>query len=55
MKICPNCAEKLTSLKEQCPKCGIIPETSKSPVFIGALIAVALIVIVVMGLIFSKS
>ncbi len=54
MKICPNCAERLTSLKEKCPKCGIIPERTKSPILMGIVVAAALLVIVVMGLFFSK-
>lgn len=53
MKICPNCAEKLESLNEKCPKCGIIPKQSTSPVWVATWVAVALVVIVVMGLIFS--
>jgi len=54
MKICPNCAEKLSGLKEICPKCGIVLGKSKSPVLIGLVIAAGLIALVVMGLIFSK-
>ncbi len=54
MTICPNCAEKLTTLKEKCPKCGIVPDKSKSPVLIGLVIAAGLVALVVIGLIFSK-
>jgi len=50
MKICPNCAEKLVSLTQKCPKCGITPEKLRSPILIGVVIAVGLLLIVIMGL-----
>jgi len=52
MKICPNCSEKLTDLMKKCPKCGIILEKSTSPVLIGIVIAVLLLLAVIAGFIF---
>ena len=50
-KICQNCGETVATLTEKCPKCGIIPQTSASPVVMGLIIAVALVLIVVVGLV----
>ena len=50
-KICPNCAEILITLTEKCPRCGVIPKQSTSPVFIGVALAAGLLVLVLIGLI----
>jgi RNA polymerase subunit RPABC4/transcription elongation factor Spt4 len=50
--ICHNCGERVTTVKEKCPKCGIVPEKNTSPVVIGFIAVLVLIVIAVIGLIF---
>ena len=52
MKICPNCSERVTTLTEKCPKCGIILEKTTSPVLIGIAVGIILLVVVMAGLIF---
>lgn len=51
IKICHNCGEKLNSLAEKCPKCGIIPKKSTPPALIGIAIAIILLLIMTAGLI----
>ncbi|WP_158406093.1 MULTISPECIES: hypothetical protein [Desulfobacula] len=51
IKICHNCGEKLNSLTEKCPKCGIIPKTSIPPALIGIAVVIILLLIVIAGLI----
>ena len=51
-KICHNCGETVASLNEKCPKCGIVPEKSISPVFMGVIIAAAVLLLAVAGLVF---
>ncbi|MBU1342291.1 MAG: hypothetical protein KKE44_20470 [Proteobacteria bacterium] len=51
MKICHNCGEKVKTLTDKCPKCGVIPKTAMPPVFIGIAIAVVLLLSVIAGLI----
>lgn len=51
MKICYNCGEKMITLTQKCPKCGIVPEKSKSPVLIGIIVTAVLFLIAVAGLI----
>ncbi len=51
-KICHNCGESVVTLTEKCPKCGIIPKKSMSPVFMGIIIVVLLLILVGTGIIF---
>ena len=50
-KICHNCGEAVDTLTQKCPKCGIVPKKSASPVVIGLIIAVVLVLVVVVGLV----
>ena len=50
-KMCHNCGEPMVTLTEKCPKCGIIPKKTLSPVVIGAIVVLVLIVVIAMGLI----
>ncbi len=51
IKICHNCGEKIGTLAEKCPKCGVIPNKSTPPVLIGIVITIILLLIVTAGLI----
>ncbi len=51
-KICHNCGESVITLTQKCPKCGIIPEKSMSPVLIGIIVVVVLLILVGAGIIF---
>jgi len=51
MIICPNCSEKITRLNEKCPKCGVIPKNTRSPLLIGLVMAIGLIALVVISLV----
>ncbi len=50
--VCNNCGERVTTLIEKCPKCGVDVKTSTSPIFIGIAIVVVLLLVVMVGLIF---
>jgi len=50
LRICHNCGEKIISLTTKCPQCGIIPKQSTSPVFIGIIVVMVLVLIVAGGL-----
>ncbi len=50
-KICHNCGEKVVTLTEKCPKCGIIPKKAASPILIGFFITVFLLAIIIITLI----
>ncbi len=49
-KMCHNCGENVITLTDKCPKCGIIPKESTSPVFIGIIVVAILILTVITGL-----
>lgn len=51
LKMCHNCGEPMVTLTAKCPKCGIIPEKTLSPVMIGAIAVLLLIVVIAVGLI----
>lgn len=51
VKICHNCGEHIVSLKAKCPKCGIVPAKTTSPVLVGLICVAALIVIAVIGVV----
>ena len=51
-KVCHNCGESMVSLKEKCPRCGIIPDKSRSPVMVTLVVLALVAVAVVAGLVF---